>query len=254
MVHVGVYFKAKAFGDDRFDVLGRVLGLADGDHARGKMLRLWDVCARTQHYTVSRLIVETVLGARGVEALVTAELAELVPQHMATRWAEPCGLVPAPAPSGEMLVRLRGTDGAIERHGQRIVAASKGGLERARRAGERNAGKFTASRPAGVTAGSTDGLAAGDAPVDNAVKKLLSGVPDDNRDIHSNQPTSWSHGNPTAQPPDQPLTRASEIRSEIQISESDQKGGRGGDRKPARVAAPGLRVIAGGGDAAEGGS
>lgn len=36
-----VRIEDEAFADERYDALARAAGLADADHARGKMARLW---------------------------------------------------------------------------------------------------------------------------------------------------------------------------------------------------------------------
>lgn len=66
-----------AFGDLRYDELAAACGLADADHARGKMARLWRQCTAEKRYVLSRSVVESVLGPRGVDALVLSRLGEL---------------------------------------------------------------------------------------------------------------------------------------------------------------------------------
>lgn len=81
-----------AFKDERFEVLARVAGLADADHARGKMLRVWRQCTAQNTHVLSEAIVCGVLGQNGAEALVQSELGERV----------------------EGGIRIRGTSGRIE--------------------------------------------------------------------------------------------------------------------------------------------
>lgn len=250
-MHAPIRVLPFAFDDDRFARLAVLCGLADNDHARGKVERLWDVCTRTQHYTVSQLVVQSILGPRGVEGLLGAELAELVPVHLPTPHAGPCGLRPTVSLNDDLLVRIRGTKGRIEAHGQRIRAASEGGKERAKRAadgdGPRDGGGKYTSRPAGRADGGPAGVTAGrpagrtDAEestesVENLSATCSSGVPDGNQGIHSDEPPGWSYGNPGDQPGHQPSdARASDPRSlRDQIPEG---------RHPARGA--NLRVVGG---------
>lgn len=65
-----------AFGDLRFDVLAAEAGLADADHARGKMVRLWRQCTAENVHTLPEAVVISVLGERGVSALIVARLGE----------------------------------------------------------------------------------------------------------------------------------------------------------------------------------
>ncbi len=67
-----------AFGDLRFDDLADAAGLADGDHARGKMERLWRQCTHERTYVLSETNVTKVLGPRGVDAIIFARLGERV--------------------------------------------------------------------------------------------------------------------------------------------------------------------------------
>lgn len=71
-----VRIESSAFGDDRFEMLARRAGLADADHARGKMARLWRTCTIEQRHTLSADEIAIVLGDRGVEALVASRLGE----------------------------------------------------------------------------------------------------------------------------------------------------------------------------------
>ncbi len=65
-----------AFGDLRFDILATEAGLADADHARGKMIRLWRQCTAENVHTLPEAVVVSVLGSRGVSALIVARLGE----------------------------------------------------------------------------------------------------------------------------------------------------------------------------------
>jgi hypothetical protein len=115
-----------ALEDVRFATLAEVCGLADADHARGKLERIWQRCYETQHYTVPLAVVRHYLGAAGPDALVVSFLGELVESHEATDWAD----APLPQPCGEPVMRLCGTRGRIESYGQRRARNRKGGSGR----------------------------------------------------------------------------------------------------------------------------
>lgn len=99
----------QAFADERYTTLARLAGLADADHARGKMLRLWRQC--TDHHTqiLPVEIVETVLGADASGHLVKSGLGEVV----------------------EGGIRIRGTKGRIEWLQKARKNGKKGGLAKA---------------------------------------------------------------------------------------------------------------------------
>lgn len=65
-----------AFGDLRYEILATEAGLADADHARGKMVRLWRQCTAENVHTLPDAVVVSVLGAQGVSALIVARLGE----------------------------------------------------------------------------------------------------------------------------------------------------------------------------------
>jgi hypothetical protein len=67
-----------AFSDLRFEVLAQLASLADADHARGKMNRLWRQCTIDQAYVLSAAVVRSVLGPNGVEAIIDSQLGEQV--------------------------------------------------------------------------------------------------------------------------------------------------------------------------------
>lgn len=71
-----IRIESSAFGDDRFEMLARKAGLADADHARGKMARLWRTCTIEQRHILSIEEIELVLGERGPNALVASRLGE----------------------------------------------------------------------------------------------------------------------------------------------------------------------------------
>lgn len=104
-------------------ILAEECGLADCDHAIGKLTRLYDVCTKTQHYTVGLAVVRSCLGANGIEALVYAGYGELVPAPMPTRWAKRV----LTGRGGEQFMRIRGTEGRIEWYGANSTSAPNGG-------------------------------------------------------------------------------------------------------------------------------
>lgn len=87
-----VRIEAEAFADERYATLARLAGLADPDHARGKMLRLWRQCTDRCTHTLSVELIASVLGDNGADALVKSDLGER-------------------ADGG---IRIRGTSGRIE--------------------------------------------------------------------------------------------------------------------------------------------
>lgn len=87
-----VRIEGEAFNDRRYNRLAERAGLADADHARGKMAALWLQCTIERRYILPVRDVEEVLGAHGVDALEYADLGERVDDG----------------------VRIRGTRGRIE--------------------------------------------------------------------------------------------------------------------------------------------
>ena len=84
--------ESDAFGDVRYERLARLAGLADADHARGKMARLWRQCTMEKRYVLPIEDVIEVLGERAIAALTESRLGEEVDGG----------------------VRIRGTKGRIE--------------------------------------------------------------------------------------------------------------------------------------------
>lgn len=82
----------EAFSDERYGVLAALAGLADADHARGKMLRLWRQCTALGAYVLPEAVVVSVLGPEGPSALVESGLGAAVSAG----------------------IRIRGTKGRIE--------------------------------------------------------------------------------------------------------------------------------------------
>jgi uncharacterized phage protein (TIGR02220 family) len=107
----------EAFSDERFEVLASECGLADGDHARGKLARLWRQCTAQATYVLPERVIATVLGRSGPDALVSAGLGERVPEG----------------------IRLRGTYGRIEWLGKLRANSALGG-EATKRKWETNKG------------------------------------------------------------------------------------------------------------------
>jgi hypothetical protein len=91
-VAASVRIEDEAFADERYEDLATVAGLADADHARGKMLRIWRQCTIEQTHKLTRQTVSRIIGDNGVNALVAARLGEI---------------------DGDF-VRIRGTRGRIE--------------------------------------------------------------------------------------------------------------------------------------------
>lgn len=81
-----------AFGDIRYELLATAAGLADADHARGKMQRLWRQCTAEGTYVLGDADVINVLGVRGADAIISARLGVRVKNG----------------------IRIRGTRGRIE--------------------------------------------------------------------------------------------------------------------------------------------
>ena len=106
---VAVRIEGEAFSDLRYSVLAKLCQLADDDHARGKMARLWAHCTARASHTLPREVVAAVLGDSGPESLVSAGLGE-------------------PSDDG---IRIRGTRGRIEWLAKLRKNARKGGRAKA---------------------------------------------------------------------------------------------------------------------------
>lgn len=72
-----VRMEASVFGDPRYDLLGQLAGY-NAHEARGRMALLWSVCTERNTSVVTPAIVRACIGPAGVEALVGAELGEVV--------------------------------------------------------------------------------------------------------------------------------------------------------------------------------
>jgi hypothetical protein len=90
-VAVSVRIEDEAFADARIVVLGELAGY-NAYEALGRMAHLWRYCTQRRAYVAPRVVVSALLGPKGVEAIVGAELGELA----------------------EGGVRVRGTTGRIE--------------------------------------------------------------------------------------------------------------------------------------------
>lgn len=127
MASQDVEFEAISDTGGKFARLAKLLGLADADHARGKVEHLWMACTTRGETDLPQWLVEDKLGERGPEALVEVELA---------RWARG---------RGDSKTRRLYICGAkkhciwLKRNQEQ---APKGGETRARNA-SRSAGKFT---------------------------------------------------------------------------------------------------------------
>lgn len=109
-----------AFGDLRYETLAQVAGLADADHARGKMARMWRQCTAERIYILTEAEVCAVLGPRGVSAIIAARLGDQVSRG----------------------IRIRGTKGRIEWLANLRENGKKGGRPR-------KANKETRQKPSG---------------------------------------------------------------------------------------------------------
>lgn len=117
-----VRIEDEAFSDERYGVLASLCGLADPDHARGKMARLWRQCTAQRTYVLPIDLVCSVLGENGAEGIVKADLGEQVDGG----------------------IRIRGTKGRIEWLSKLRNNARKGG--KAKAAKRHNVGKQEAAK------------------------------------------------------------------------------------------------------------
>lgn len=161
----------QALADARFARLAQLRGWADADHARGKMLLVWNECIH-RGAELEVWVVDHHLGAGAAKDLLECRLAELVRLAPAIEnVAGPAGtsrnlqlvnvagtelVNVAGVPAGGTIIRIKGTDGRTDYLNKKVKAAKLGGLARAATAG-RVGGKFTsqANQPlAGEVAGS----------------------------------------------------------------------------------------------------
>ena len=104
-----VRIEDEAFSDVRFEVLATLCQLADADHARGKMAKLWRQCTAQGSYVLNESVVRAVLGADGATSLTESGLGEQV----------------------ESGIRIKGTRGRIEWLKKLRNNARKGGKAKA---------------------------------------------------------------------------------------------------------------------------
>lgn len=104
-----VRIEDEAFSDERYVVLATACQLADADHARGKMARLWRQCTAQGVYVLPASVCNAVLGANGAAGLCESGLGE-------------------PHEDG---IRIRGTRGRIEWLKKLRNNAKKGGKAKA---------------------------------------------------------------------------------------------------------------------------
>jgi uncharacterized phage protein (TIGR02220 family) len=88
-----VRIEDEAFADERYEDLALAAGLADADHARGKMARIWRQCTIENQHALPFETIRRILGERGIDALRTARLGDVLEDGR---------------------VRIRGTRGRIE--------------------------------------------------------------------------------------------------------------------------------------------
>lgn len=124
--NLNVEFSAVTDDKGKFRRLAKLLGLADGDHARGKCEHLWIACTRRGETDLPMWLVEDVLGEGGAAALVEAELA---------RWASGRG------DSKTRRLRIAGARRHCTWMSSKSEQSSNGGKSRASKA-SRVGGKF----------------------------------------------------------------------------------------------------------------
>jgi uncharacterized phage protein (TIGR02220 family) len=126
-----VRIEDEAFSDVRYIELAQYAGLADADHARGKMEHLWRQCTLEGVYELPAAVVSHYLGPNGVDAIVRARLGAL---------------------SRGGRVRIRGTQGRIE------------WLNRLRENGKRGGRPKGSTKPKGSSVGSPSGYSSANPP------------------------------------------------------------------------------------------
>lgn len=156
-----VNIEACAFVDPRFARLAQLLGLADADHARGRMAHLWLACTTRGEYALPLWLVEQLLGPGAGEALVAAELG---------RWSRGRG------DTKNRLVEIRGTRGRTDWLARNKDQARKGGKTRAQNT-SRVAGRFTSRVAGGVTSALTPALAPAPALAPEKIRDQTPKVP-----------------------------------------------------------------------------
>jgi len=156
----------QALTDARFARLAELRGWADADHARGKMLRIWNECIH-RGPELEVWLIDHHLGAGGAGDLLDAQLATLV------RLAGEVAGVPA----GGTLVRIKGTDGRtdyLEKVRKRTQVAGKARAATAQRV----AGRFASNGHEQDAGGGVTSKTSAPAPApDPAPEEKNSGAP-----------------------------------------------------------------------------
>lgn len=124
--------RKKALRDGRFGRVAKLLGLADGDHARGKIEHLWHDCYERGTDQLPEWLVEERLGPGSAQYLVDCSLAEFTST--------------SPAVAGRSLV-IAGADTTVLPRSKLHKQRTSAGKQRAQTA-SRNGGKFTSETPA----------------------------------------------------------------------------------------------------------
>lgn len=141
----------QALTDARFARLAQLRGWADGDHALGKMLRVWSECIH-RGPELEAWVIDHHLGAGAAGDLLVCRLAELV------RVAGAVAGDPAGALAGGTLLRIKGTAGRTDYINRLASAAKLGGKARAASA-SREGGRFTSQPHQPMAGDDTSALA-----------------------------------------------------------------------------------------------
>lgn len=189
VLHLNVEFSAVTDEEGRFGRLATLLGLVDADHARGKCEHLWLACTRRGESDLPQWLVEQLLGARGPDALVEAELASWA----AGRGDSSCRRLRIGGAAKHCLWMSSSKDQL--KHEQRV----KGGELRAKTSSRKLDGTF-ASRPAEYPAPSSSSEITAEILPESVSPARDPAVPDTT---------------PDAIPPPDPIPTASQRRAEI---------------------------------------
>lgn len=148
---VSVRIEDEAFADERYEDLAHHAGLADADHARGKMAKLWRQCTLEQTHQLENQMVLRVLGPNGIEALIRARLADR---------------------AGDSHVRIRGTRGRIE------------WLQKLRENGQKGGRPRKSAEPEGEANGKPKGLASGSSELNPPAPAPAPTIEEEDPPIH----------------------------------------------------------------------
>lgn len=197
-----------AFSDERFDLLAVEAGLADADHARGKVMRLWRTCTLRQSTTLPENIVSVVLPP---DALVAADLAERVPGGL----------------------RIKGTAGRIEWYGHLQQGRSAGGRARSEKAVRDERGRMVSQQPSSSPAGCWTQVTSSSHP---ALSSVL--IPSPSPVLIQEPPITPPSGNdPRAGLPAGPLAAGPAASQPSSPKKARRKGVKPGDPNPEELAA-----------------